>query len=190
MGWSGYLFRRVKARWQMLLLLFLSVSLAAGLLACGPMLADTVLDFALPYKLRSSTPLDSNLQVTTYQNDGATPWSRMSDPFPDGGPLLPIGSSQGASSFLGDSFSGPMKSLVQDTPYEQTSFLFAGAPPSVLFWEVSAQAYNKTPHSRRSIPWTMALCFNFKKTIYSPKELNLKGSLVRGLKLLLQKFSL
>jgi hypothetical protein len=59
--------------------------------------------------------------VTTYQNDGATPWSRMSNPFPSGGPLLPIGSSQGASSFLGDGLgSMPMKSLVQDTPYEQT----------------------------------------------------------------------
>jgi len=59
--------------------------------------------------------------VTTYQGDGATPWSRMSNPFPNGGPLLPIGSSQGASSFLGDGFGGaPMKSLVQATPYEQT----------------------------------------------------------------------
>ena len=59
--------------------------------------------------------------TTTYQNDGATPWGRMSDPFPDGGPLLPVGSADGASSFLGDSFdSAPMKTLVQVTPYEQT----------------------------------------------------------------------
>jgi hypothetical protein len=59
--------------------------------------------------------------VTTYQNDQATPWGRMSDPFPDGGPLLPVGAADGASSFLGDSFGGaPMKTLVQVTPYEQT----------------------------------------------------------------------
>jgi hypothetical protein len=59
--------------------------------------------------------------VTTYQSDNATPWGRMSDPFPDGGPLLPVGAADGASSFLGDGFGGaPMKTLVQVTPYEQT----------------------------------------------------------------------
>jgi hypothetical protein len=58
---------------------------------------------------------------TTYQYDGVTPWSRMANPFPNGGPLMPIGSSQGSSSFLGDSFgSAPMMSQVQVTPYEQT----------------------------------------------------------------------
>ncbi|NWG12853.1 MAG: TonB-dependent receptor [Acidobacteria bacterium] len=58
--------------------------------------------------------------TTTYQSDGATPWGWMRDPFPDGGPLLPVGAKEGASSFLGDSFSGPMKKWVHITPYEQT----------------------------------------------------------------------
>jgi hypothetical protein len=57
---------------------------------------------------------------STYQYNGVTPWGFMANPFPNGGPLLPIGSSQGASSFLGDSFSGPMLTQVQLTPYEQT----------------------------------------------------------------------
>jgi len=57
---------------------------------------------------------------STYQYNGATPWGFMRDPFPNGGPLLPIGSSQGASSFLGDSFGGPLLDYVHLTPYEQT----------------------------------------------------------------------
>ncbi len=58
---------------------------------------------------------------STYQYDGVTPCGRMSDPFPNGGPLLPVGAADGDSSFLGDSFTGaPMKELVHLTPYEQT----------------------------------------------------------------------
>jgi len=68
MSWPGYFLRRIKSRWQMLVLLFLSVGLAAGLLASGPVLADTVMGFALPHKLRSSAPLSSNLRLTIYQN--------------------------------------------------------------------------------------------------------------------------
>ncbi len=58
---------------------------------------------------------------STYQYDGVTPWGRMSDPFPNGGPLLPVGAADGDFSFLGDSFTGaPMKEFVHLTPYEQT----------------------------------------------------------------------
>jgi hypothetical protein len=57
---------------------------------------------------------------TTYLGDGATPWSRMSDPYPDG-ILMPQGASKGAASFLGSGFSGPTKAPFQGlTPYEQT----------------------------------------------------------------------
>jgi hypothetical protein len=56
---------------------------------------------------------------TTYQNDGATPWAPLSDPWPNGGPNLPIGSSQGLLSFIGDAVNGPIPSL-HPTPYEQT----------------------------------------------------------------------
>jgi hypothetical protein len=58
-------------------------------------------------------------QVNTYQNDGATPWGRLSDPFPPNGPNLPIFNSQGLLSFVGDSIQGPIRSI-HSTPYEQT----------------------------------------------------------------------
>ena len=67
MSLLAYFFRRLQHRWQMIVLLFLSVGLATGLLASGPVLADTVIGFALPYRLRSSSPLKANLQLTGYE---------------------------------------------------------------------------------------------------------------------------
>src|SRR5579884_3299960 len=55
----------------------------------------------------------------TYQGDGATPSSRMSNPFPFGGPQLPPGSSQGLLTGLGLGVSGPIPYWNQ-TPYIQT----------------------------------------------------------------------
>jgi hypothetical protein len=57
--------------------------------------------------------------LTTFQNDGATPWASLSDPWPNGGPNLPIGSSQGLLSFIGDAVNGPIRSI-HPTPYEQS----------------------------------------------------------------------
>ena len=64
-----FFLRRARHRWQMILLLFISVGLATGLLASGPVLAETVIGFALPYRLRSSSPLDSNIRLTLYAAD-------------------------------------------------------------------------------------------------------------------------
>ena len=68
MGSLAFFLRRVLHRWQTLLMLFLSVTLATGLLASGPLLVSTVLSFALPYKLRSVSPLNSNLRLTVYDS--------------------------------------------------------------------------------------------------------------------------
>jgi hypothetical protein len=57
--------------------------------------------------------------VTTYQGNGATPWGRMSDPFPGTGPTLPPGSSQGLLTGVGLSISGPIR-YWNATPYMQT----------------------------------------------------------------------
>jgi ABC-type antimicrobial peptide transport system permease subunit len=62
----SFLFKRALHYWQMLLTLALGVILATGMLASGPLLIDTVMNFALPYKLRDSDPLASNLRITTY----------------------------------------------------------------------------------------------------------------------------
>lgn len=60
--------------------------------------------------------------LTFYQNDGQTPWGRLSDPFPGTGPLDPTGASLGALSFVGDAIGGaPMRSdMLKATPYEQS----------------------------------------------------------------------
>ena len=61
-----------------------------------------------------NTPL-----LTTYQNDGATPWARISNPFPGTGPQLPPGNSLGLLTGVGLGISGPNRSW-NATPYIQT----------------------------------------------------------------------
>jgi hypothetical protein len=60
-----------------------------------------------------TTPL-----LTTYNNDGATPAARLSNPFPSG-IQLPPGSSQGLLTGLGLGVSGPLATQ-NNTPYTQT----------------------------------------------------------------------
>ena len=48
------------------------------------------------------SPSSSTPWITTYQGDGATPWVRLSDPFPGTGPNPPIYDTQGLLSFTGD----------------------------------------------------------------------------------------
>lgn len=57
--------------------------------------------------------------LLTYHNDGATPWGRLSDPFPGGGPIVPPGSSHGLLTNLGQGINGPIKTW-NEIPYEQT----------------------------------------------------------------------
>lgn len=57
--------------------------------------------------------------LTTYQNDGATPWARLSDPWPGVGPKLPPGSSLGLMTDVGFDVQGPIRAW-NATPYEQT----------------------------------------------------------------------
>jgi hypothetical protein len=57
--------------------------------------------------------------VTSYNNDGATPWGRLSDPFPGTGPALPPGNSLGLLNDIGLSAAGPYRNQ-NATPYEQS----------------------------------------------------------------------
>jgi hypothetical protein len=57
--------------------------------------------------------------VLTYQNDGATPSARISDPYLGVGPNLPPGSSQGLLTGIGLGVSGPISNW-NATPYIQT----------------------------------------------------------------------
>lgn len=59
--------------------------------------------------------------TTSYQNDGATPWGRPSDPWPITGPDLPPGSSLGLLTDVGLGVFGPLRTRAYGTtPYEQT----------------------------------------------------------------------
>src|SRR5208283_5835757 len=61
----------------------------------------------------------SNL-VTTYQNDGATPYLHLSNPFPNG-LTLPTGSSLGLLNDVGYGAIGPIRNgFYAKTPYEQS----------------------------------------------------------------------
>jgi hypothetical protein len=63
---------------------------------------------------------ESTPWVTTFNNDGATPWGRLSDPFPIVGPKLPPGSSLGLLNDVGFTAVGPIPSMDSAVPYEQS----------------------------------------------------------------------
>jgi hypothetical protein len=56
--------------------------------------------------------------ITTYQNDGATPYGRLSNPFPNG-VLMPVANTLGAMNDVGFTAVGPIRSSHPSTPYEQ-----------------------------------------------------------------------
>jgi hypothetical protein len=58
--------------------------------------------------------------ITSYQNDGATPWGRLSDPWPIIGPDNAPGNTLGLLNDVGGNYAwGPLKTQ-NNTPYEQT----------------------------------------------------------------------
>jgi len=62
----------------------------------------------------------STSAVTTYQNDGATPWLHLSNPFPNG-LIQPPGSSLGLLNDVGYGAIGPLRTAAATpTPYEQS----------------------------------------------------------------------
>ncbi len=57
--------------------------------------------------------------LTSYQGDGATPWGRLSDPWPGGGPNMPPGNTLGLLTDVGFGGYGPVRN-VNTIPYEQS----------------------------------------------------------------------
>ncbi len=57
--------------------------------------------------------------VPSFEGDGATPAARMSNPYPNG-PTLPVGSSLGLLNDVGFGGFGPIKSVSNKVPYEQS----------------------------------------------------------------------
>jgi hypothetical protein len=75
--------------------------------------------------------------VTTYQNDGATPWLHLSNPFPNG-LIQPPGSSLGLLNDVGYGAIGPLRTAAAArTPYEQSwSFGIERQLPSRMLLDV------------------------------------------------------
>ena len=68
MAFLPFIIRRAFRHWQVLVPLILGVMLATALLASGPLLVDTVMDFAIIYKLHAAEALNRNLRLTAYEN--------------------------------------------------------------------------------------------------------------------------
>jgi len=77
--------------------------------------------------------------VTSYQSDHATPWGRLSDPWPITGPKLPTGSSLGLLTYAGLAFSYPVPFRnLGATPYTQTwSLGFQREFPGAVVFEAN-----------------------------------------------------
>ena len=72
--------------------------------------------------------------ITSLNNDGSTPWGRLSDPWPITGPNLPPGNSLGLLNDVGFRALGPIRTL-NTVPYEQS-------------WSLGIQ---------RELPWSILL---------------------------------
>ena len=65
-----FLINRARRHWQVLSTVLLGVLISTAFLASGPIIVNTVIDFALPHKLRSSLNENGILYLTTYNNQG------------------------------------------------------------------------------------------------------------------------
>jgi len=68
MTFLPFIVRRAFRHWQVLVPLIFGVILATAILASGPLLIDTVMDFAIYYKLRAAEALNRDLRLTAYEN--------------------------------------------------------------------------------------------------------------------------
>jgi ABC-type lipoprotein release transport system permease subunit len=64
MNFLVYLFRRLALYWQVLLTLALGIILAVTLMASGPVMVESILDFALHRTLTSSEPVNAHLRFS------------------------------------------------------------------------------------------------------------------------------
>lgn len=65
-----FLINRARRYWQVLSTLILGVLISAAFLACGPLIVNTVMNFALPHKLRSTLDENGTVYLSTYNNKG------------------------------------------------------------------------------------------------------------------------
>jgi hypothetical protein len=79
MNYLIYLLRRSVLNWQLLLTLTLGVVLAVALMASGPVIVDTVLDFGLRRTLITTDPQEANLRLTTQNSLNSSSYAGLND---------------------------------------------------------------------------------------------------------------
>jgi ABC-type antimicrobial peptide transport system permease subunit len=79
MNYLTYLLRRSVLNWQLLLTLTLGVVLAVALMASGPVIVDTVLDFSLRRSLITTDPQEAHLRLTTQDNLDLSRYAGLND---------------------------------------------------------------------------------------------------------------
>ena len=67
----SFLINRASRHWQVLSALIFGVLISTAFLASGPLIANTVMDFALPQKLHSSLEENGIIFLSTYNDVGA-----------------------------------------------------------------------------------------------------------------------
>lgn len=63
-----FLINRAKRHWQVLSIVMLGVLVSTALMACGPLIVNTVMDFALQHKFRSTLAENGTLFITSHNN--------------------------------------------------------------------------------------------------------------------------
>ena len=64
----AFLINRARRHWQVISTVLFGVLVSTALLATGPLIVNTVMDFALPHKLRSSLEENGTILITNYNN--------------------------------------------------------------------------------------------------------------------------
>jgi ABC-type bacteriocin/lantibiotic exporter with double-glycine peptidase domain len=72
-----FLINRARRHWQVLSTLVFGVIISTAFLASGPLLVNTVMNFALPHKIRSSLVENGSIFLSTYNNQGAETFEEL-----------------------------------------------------------------------------------------------------------------
>lgn len=72
-----FLINRARRHWQVLSTVLFGVLISTAFLASGPIVVNTVIDFALPHKLRSSLDENGIIYLATYNNLGEQEHNRI-----------------------------------------------------------------------------------------------------------------
>jgi hypothetical protein len=83
MNFLTYLYRRLALHWQVLLTLTLGIILAVALLAVGPLMVESVLDYSMRRILITSESLEAHLRMVTSIHPEGSIYKALNDQIDD-----------------------------------------------------------------------------------------------------------